>query len=81
MKRIELSEKELAAIVDHIEGRVNPNAPTDDQLCLTDVIEKAEELEREIGQSATDEIMNDPDCDIIRWYYNKYKQQQETDNG
>lgn len=72
MERIELTPKEVEVIELQLAGKVGIFTATDEQkVLLMGVIDRAEALMSELD--AYDEL----DDSLIRWYYDKYKQQGE----
>ncbi|MBO5854978.1 MAG: hypothetical protein J6Q61_09610 [Bacteroidales bacterium] len=71
MKAIILSEKEIEVINKQLNGEIEVYDVTEeDQIILTGVIEKAENLLEELD--AYDEFGDD----LIKWFYGKYKEQE-----
>lgn len=72
MERIELTQKEIEVIGLQLARKIDISTATDEQkVLLMGVIDRAEALMDELD--AYDEL----DDDLIRWYYDKYKQQGE----
>ena len=72
MGKIELSEKQIQVIQDQLNGKIEVwNATEEQQKLLTEVIEMAENL--------LDTMPEDYDFgdDLIKWFYDMYKQQDE----
>lgn len=75
MKKIELSNDEIKVIKQQLNGEIEVWSATDEQKrLLMGVIHKAEELQNELD--AIDEVMAYPDCDLILWFFDKYKKQE-----
>lgn len=71
MEAIILSEKEIEVIKKQLNGEIEVYDVTEeDQILLTGVIEKAENLLDELD--AYDEFGDD----LIKWFYEKYKEQE-----
>ncbi len=69
MEKIELNEREIKVIKQHLNGNFDRVfAPDEDKEALMGVIKKAEELDEELGYEEYD--------DMILWYWNKYKAQE-----
>ena len=69
MEKIELNEREIKVIKQHLKGNFDRvSAPEEDKVALMGVIKKAEELDEELGYEEYD--------DMILWYWNKYKAQE-----
>lgn len=74
MEKIILTEQEQALIERHLAGEYNPFfAPKEEQEMFNSLIDRAEALEDELD--AIDERMSEPNCDLLSWYYNKFKTQ------
>lgn len=72
MERIELTQKEIEVIGLQLARKIDISTATEEQkVLLMGVIDRAEALMDELD--AYDEL----DDDLIRWYYDKYKQQGE----
>ena len=71
MKKIELTDKELDVIKQQLNGEFDRVlAPDEDKDALMSVIDKAEDLMREL--KAYEELGGD----LMKWFYNKYKEQE-----
>jgi len=71
MAQIELTDEEKQVIEKQLKGELNAFFMEDNERQLIDgVINKASALMAELD--AYDEL----DDDLVKWYYNKYKQQQ-----
>ena len=69
MKKIELNEREIKVIKQHLKGNFDRVfAPDEDKEALMGVIKKAEELDEDLGYEEYD--------DMILWYWGKYKAQE-----
>lgn len=76
--KIELSQDEIRVIEQNLKGEFGIWNATDYQKeHLSKVIDKAEALERELN--AIDEVMEEEDCDLIRWFYKKWQAQQKEE--
>lgn len=74
MKKIELSQAEIEVIEKHLRGEIgNFTATPEEQQMLTKLLSDAETLQDELD--AIDEVMEEPDCDILSWYLKKYREQ------
>ena len=74
MEKIILTAEETALIEKHLNGDYNPFFATEvEQAMFNNLIEKAEALEDELD--AIDERMSEPNCDLLSWFYKKYKAQ------
>lgn len=74
MKKIELSQQEIEVIEKHLRGEIgNFTATPEEQQILTKLLNEAEALQDELD--AIDEVMAEPDCDILSWYLKKYRNQ------
>jgi hypothetical protein len=68
MGKIELTTDEIEVIELQLSGKIEINTATDEQQAvLTEVIDKAEALADELDDYDFD--------DLIKWYYDKYKNQ------
>ena len=75
MEKIVLRQEEIALIEKHLAGQYNPFfAPKEEQEMFNALIDKAEALEDELD--AIDERMSEPNCDLLSWFYKKYKTQE-----
>lgn len=71
MKAIILSEKEIEVINKQLNGEIEVYDVTEeDQIILTGVIEKAENLLEEL------DVYDEFGDDLIKWFYGKYKEQE-----
>ena len=75
MEKIEFTKEEHKAVQDYLDGKINPTQPTQDQLCLMDVIDRAKALINEMGDEAFDDMIENYNADLIRWYVGQYKKQ------
>ena len=74
MEKIILTAEEIALIEKHLNGDYNPFFATEvEQAMFNNLIDKAEALEDELD--AIDERMSEPNCDLLSWFYKKYKAQ------
>lgn len=68
MGKIELSASEIEVIELQLDGKIEINTATDEQQAiLSGVIDKAEALADELDDYEFD--------DLIKWFYDKYKNQ------
>lgn len=75
MDKFILTAEEITLIERHLAGKYSPFfAPKEEQELFNTLIEKAEALEDELD--AIDERMSEPNCDLLSWYYKKYKAQE-----
>lgn len=73
---IELTPEQIEAIELNIAGKITMFGASQKQReLLSDVIEAAEELMLELDN--TEERMK-PEDDLIQWYYDRYKKQEEA---
>jgi len=74
MEKIILTAEETALIEKHLAGQYNPFfSSKEEQKMFNALIDKAEALEDELD--AIDERMSEPNCDLLSWFYKKYKAQ------
>ena len=79
MKKIILTEEEIEVLEQCLRGEFGQFTATErQQEVCTKLINDAEALQDELD--AMDEVMATKDCDILLWYYNKYKAQQSEAN-
>ena len=75
MEKIILTTEETALIEKHLNGDYNPFfSSKEEQEMFNALIDKAEALEDELD--AIDERMSEPNCDLLSWFYKKYKAQE-----
>ena len=75
MEKIILTTEETALIEKHLNGDYNPFfSSKEEQEMFNGLINKAEALEDELD--AIDERMSEPNCDLLVWFYKKYKAQE-----
>ena len=75
MEKIILTAEETALIEKHLAGQYNPFfSSKEEQKMFNALIDKAEALEDELD--AIDERMSEPNCDLLSWFYKKYKAQE-----
>lgn len=71
---INLTQEEIALIERHLNGKYNPFfATSEEQEMMNGIIDSASALEDELN--AIDERMEEPNCDLLSWYYRKYREQ------
>ena len=67
-----LTREENAVVEKYMKGEYNPfNATEEEMVAMNGVIDKAEHLQDELD--ALEEVMAEPDCDLIKWYVGKIK--------
>lgn len=75
MDKIFLTAEEKALIEKHLAGQYNPFFATQvEQAMFNALIDKAEAYEEAVN--GLDERMEEPNCDLLGWYYKKYNNQQ-----
>ena len=75
MEKIILTAEEKALIEKHLAGQYNPFFATQvEQAMFNALIDKAEAYEEAVG--GLDERMQEPNCDLLRWYYRKFNEQE-----
>ena len=75
MKTIVLTEREIEVIEKHLRGEIGQFSATDEEIeILTRLIDDAEALQDEMD--AVDEVMAEPNCDLMSWYLKKYREQE-----
>lgn len=75
MKKIEISAEERVTIQQHLDGEVGMFTATQHQMdVLKPVISGAKELLLELD--AFDEMFDSADGDLLRWYLQKWQNQQ-----
>lgn len=75
MERIELTQQEVSLIVKHLEGKVNAfTLSKGEQQVFNNLIDKASTYEEVVN--GLDERMEEPNCDLLGWYYKKYSDQE-----
>ena len=71
MTRIELTDDEIKIIEKQLRGDLTAfNATEEEQILMCSVVDKAEALMHEL------KAYEESGEDVIRWFYNKYKEQQ-----
>ena len=74
MEKIILTAEETALIEKHLAGQYNPFfSSKEEQETFNALIDKAEAYEEAVN--GIDERMEEPNCDLLAWYYMKYKDQ------
>lgn len=74
MEKIILTAEEISLIERHLAGNYNPFfAPKEEQEMFNTLIDKAEAYEEAVN--GIDERMSEPNCDLLGWYFKKYKEQ------
>lgn len=74
-KKIVLTEKEIEVIKKELKGEIGFGSDLETVNIMNGLIEKATALEEELD--ALDERMQEPDCNLMSWYYKKYLSQQD----
>lgn len=75
MDKIYLTVEEKALIEKHLAGKYNPFFATEvEQAMFNNLIDKAEAYEEAVN--GIDERMEEPNCDLLSWYYKKFNQQE-----
>lgn len=73
--KIELTPLELAMLEKEIKHEFfPPNNTLEENKAYARVIDKAEALMHELN--AIDEVMSEPRCDMMLWFWKKYKAQE-----
>ena len=76
MEKIILTAEEKQLIEKHLAGQYNPFFATEvEQAMFNNLIDKAEAYEEVVN--GLDERMEEPNCDLLGWYYKKYNEQGE----
>jgi hypothetical protein len=71
MTRIELTDDEIKIIEKQLRGDLTAfNATEEEQILMCSVVDKAEALMHEL------KAYEESGEDVIKWFYNKYKEQQ-----
>ena len=72
MEKIILTAEEKQLIEKHLAGKYNPFFATEvEQAMFNNLIDKAEAYEEAVN--GLDERMEEPNCDLLSWYYKKYR--------
>ena len=72
MEKIVLTAEEKQLIEKHLNGQYNPFFATEvEQAMFNNLIDKAEAYEEAVN--GIDERMEEPNCDLLSWYYKKYQ--------
>ena len=75
MEKIYLSQEEKQLIEKHLAGDYNPFFATEvEQAMFNHIIDQAEAYE--VAVNGLDERMEEPNCDLLSWYYKKYCDQE-----
>ena len=75
MEKIILTTEETALIEKHLNGDYNPFfSSKEEQEMFNALIDKAEAYEEAVN--GLDERMEEPNCDLLSWYYKRYKAQE-----
>lgn len=75
MAKIELTELQKALIQKQLNEQYDPfMASEEEQVAFNDVIDKAEALSDELD--AVDDYVDNYDGDMIKWFWDKYQEQQ-----
>ena len=75
MDKIYLTAEEKALIEKHLAGQYNPFFATEvEKAMFNALIDKAEAYEEAVD--GLDERMQEPNCDLLGWYYKKYNEQE-----
>ena len=71
-KKIQLTEREIEVINKQLNGDIELFTGQDEEMdIICDIIKRAEELMHEL------EAYEESGDDLVEWYYNKYKEQEE----
>ena len=77
MEKIILTQEEKQLIEKHLNGQYNPFFATEvEQAMFNNLIDKAEAYEEAVN--GIDERMEEPNCDLLSWYYKKFNQQEAS---
>ena len=75
MERIELTQQEISLILKHLEGKVNAfTLSIEEQQVFNALIDKASAFEEAVN--GLDERMQEPNCDLLAWFFKKYCDQE-----
>lgn len=74
MSRIEFTDFEKEVVKKHIKYRLGFDTPIEEVKAMNAIIERAEALQDELD--AVDEVMEEPDCDLVLWYWKQYLKQE-----
>ena len=75
MEKIYLSQEEKVLIEKHLAGQYNPFFATQvEQALFNALIDKAEAYEEAVD--GLDERMEEPNCDLLGWFYKKFNEQE-----
>ena len=75
MEKIILTAEETALIEKHLAGQYNPFfSSKEEQETFNALIDKAEAYEEAVN--GIDERMEEPNCDLLAWYYKKHMAQE-----
>ena len=76
MEKIILAAEEKQLIEKDVAGQYNPFFATEvEQAMFNNLIDKAEAYEEAVN--GLDERMEEPNCDLLAWFYKKYNEQGE----
>ena len=90
MKKIELTQQEVALIEQHLMDSgyydrdndevmlIDRNLSDEEQACMDALVDKAEALQAEIDPEM-DGQFSEWNCDILLWYYKLYQAQEKTE--
>lgn len=75
MEKIEFTKDEHKVVQDYLNG-VNIEVADDDvKKTFMDVLDRAKALINEMGDEAFDDMIDNYNADLIRWYVGQYKKQ------
>lgn len=75
MEKIILTAEEKALVEKHLGGLYSPFFATQvEQAMFNALIDKAEAYEEAVN--GLDERMEEPNCDLLAWFYKKYNEQE-----
>lgn len=75
MEKIEFTKDEHKVVQDYLNG-VNIEVANDDvKKLFMDVLDRAKALINEMGDEAFDDMIENYNADLIRWYVGQYKKQ------
>lgn len=75
MEKIILTAEEKQLIEKHLAGQYNPFFASEaEQVMFNSLIDKAEAYEEAVN--GLDERMEEPNCDLLAWYYKKFSEQE-----